>query len=72
MRTLVEVAIKLENLLQLPASLEKLGFKDNDLFICSIAMRNNLTIVSSDNDFYRMGKADDTIRIESWIKSPVL
>ncbi len=42
-----------------------IGFTENDLWIAAIAKRNNLIIVSSDNDFKRMQAVLD-IYLESW------
>jgi tRNA(fMet)-specific endonuclease VapC len=45
--------------------IHKLGFSENDLWIAAIAKRNDLIIVSADNDFKRMKEALD-ILIVSW------
>ncbi|MGD2092284.1 MAG: PIN domain-containing protein [Candidatus Aminicenantes bacterium] len=42
-----------------------MGFSENDLWIAAIAKRNDLIIVSADNDFKRMKEALD-ILIVSW------
>lgn len=42
-----------------------LGFTDNDLWIAAIALRHDLTVVSSDSDFARIADVSD-LRIESW------
>ena len=36
------------------ATMEKLGFQENDLWIASIAISRGLTVVSADGDFARM------------------
>lgn len=45
--------------------IENLGIGENDLWIAAIALRNGLTIVSSDSDFQRM-QAVKPISLESW------
>lgn len=45
--------------------IHKLGFSENDLWIAAIAKRNDLIIVSADNDSKRMKEALD-ILIVSW------
>ena len=48
------------------AEIEKLGFKENDLWIAAVAKSNGFTIVSADNDFDRIKEVDD-LRVESWL-----
>jgi tRNA(fMet)-specific endonuclease VapC len=48
------------------ATIEKLGFKENDLWIAAVAKSHEYIIVSTDKDFVRMKEADD-LRIESWV-----
>ena len=45
---------------------QKLGISDNDLWIASSAIQNNLIVVSRDEDFSRIKQAQ-TFRLESWI-----
>lgn len=45
----------------------KLGFDENDLWISAIALQHQLTIVSSDSDFFRIQQVFKTISVESWI-----
>ncbi|WP_375471589.1 type II toxin-antitoxin system VapC family toxin [uncultured Nostoc sp.] len=45
-----------------------LGFDENDLWIASIALQQNLTIVSADSDFQRIQQVR-TLSIESWFTS---
>ncbi|NEP13745.1 MAG: type II toxin-antitoxin system VapC family toxin [Symploca sp. SIO2C1] len=45
--------------------IEDLGIHDNDLWIASIALRQNLTIVSADRDFQRMGEVR-ALSLECW------
>ena len=46
--------------------IEHLGISDNDLWIAAIAIRHNLTIVSRDSDFERMGQVK-ALSVESWL-----
>lgn len=46
--------------------IEQLGISDNDLWIAAIAIRHNLTIVSRDSDFERMGKVK-ALSVECWL-----
>ncbi len=47
--------------------LEQLGIGENDLWIAAIALRHNLTVVSSDSDFTRMRKAFP-LMVENWLE----
>jgi tRNA(fMet)-specific endonuclease VapC len=42
-----------------------LGFGENDLWIASIAIQNNLTVVSADRDFKRIREVW-TFSLETW------
>ena len=44
---------------------DKLGFRENDLWIASIAKQHDLIIVSADSDFKRLSLVED-LKIESW------
>ncbi|WP_242054957.1 hypothetical protein [Nostoc flagelliforme] len=43
-----------------------LGFGENDLWITSIALQQNLTIVSADSDFQHIQQVR-TLSVESWL-----
>lgn len=45
--------------------IEDLGIHDNDLWIAAIALRHNLTMVSADRDFQRMGEVR-ALPLECW------
>lgn len=47
-------------------SLEKLGFKENDLWIAAIAKRHRFTLVSSDSDFERIREVEE-LPLECWL-----
>ncbi len=47
------------------AKTEKLGFRDNDLWISAVAIQHKLIIVSADNDFQRLKHIED-LEIENW------
>ena len=47
------------------ATIEEIGFTDNDLWIAATAIQHNLTIVSSDSDFQRMQEAW-SFPVETW------
>jgi tRNA(fMet)-specific endonuclease VapC len=49
-------------------TLRKLGFQENDLWIASIAIKNDLTIVTKDRDFERI-KEIVNISLENWHSS---
>lgn len=46
-------------------TLEKLGFKENDLWIAATAKRHGFVVVSADGDFERMQEAID-LSLERW------
>ena len=48
--------------------IEDLGIGENDLWIAAIALRHNLTIVSADSDFQRMGEVKN-LQLESWFST---
>ncbi|MEH1870488.1 MAG: hypothetical protein V7K73_03400 [Nostoc sp.] len=43
-----------------------LSFGENDLWIASIALQQNLTIISADSDFQRIQQVR-TLSVESWL-----
>lgn len=45
--------------------IERLGFRENDLWIAAIAKRHRFIIVSADGDFRRMQLADE-LDVETW------
>lgn len=47
--------------------LERIGLRDNDLWIASTAIRHNLTLVSSDKDFIRIREVYN-FELEAWWK----
>ena len=47
-------------------SMEKLGISDNDLWIASVALKNNLTVVSRDGGFFRIKEANSDLKYETW------
>jgi len=47
------------------ATTDKLGFKENDLWIAAIAKQHDLIVVSADSDFQRLRLVED-LKIESW------
>jgi len=47
------------------ARTERLGFRDNDIWIAAVAKRHDLVIVSGDSDFQRLQSVED-LRVESW------
>jgi len=44
---------------------ESLGFKDNDLWIASVAIQHNLTLVSNDSHVMRLSGVIG-LRVENW------
>ena len=48
------------------ATIQQIGFSDNDLWIAAIAERNGLIIVSGDRDFARLAQAIP-LRYETWL-----
>ncbi|MBI1784426.1 type II toxin-antitoxin system VapC family toxin [Candidatus Sumerlaeota bacterium] len=48
-------------------SLERLGFRENDLWIGATALRYGLTIASADWDFIRMKEAIREMKVENWL-----
>jgi len=44
---------------------ESLGFKDNDLWIASVAIQHNLVLVSADSDVMRLIGMEG-LRVENW------
>ena len=47
------------------AKTEKMGFRDNDLWISAVAIQHELIIVSADSDFQRLKHIED-LEVESW------
>jgi tRNA(fMet)-specific endonuclease VapC len=47
------------------ASIQNLGFGDNDLWIAATAFQHNCTLVSADSDFTRMQQVCP-LKLESW------
>jgi len=47
------------------AKTEKMGFRDNDLWISAVAIQHELIIVSADSDFQRLRHIED-LEVESW------
>jgi tRNA(fMet)-specific endonuclease VapC len=47
------------------AKTEKMGFRDNDLWIAAVAIQHDLIIVSADIDFQRLKLIED-LKIECW------
>jgi len=45
--------------------IEKLGFRENDLWIAAVAKRHGFAVVSADSDFRRMQLAGD-LDVETW------
>jgi tRNA(fMet)-specific endonuclease VapC len=45
--------------------IERLGFRENDIWIAATARRHGLTVVTADGDFRRMQQAVD-LDVESW------
>jgi tRNA(fMet)-specific endonuclease VapC len=49
-------------------TLHKLGFQENDLWIASVAIKNNLTIVTKDKDFSRINEITP-LSLDNWHSS---
>ena len=48
--------------------IDKLGFKENDLWIAAVAKQHGLFIVSADSDFQRMKEAYD-LEVTTWYRN---
>ena len=48
-------------------SIERLGFKENDLWIAATVLKQDLVVVTLDGDFSRMKEAAPELRMESWL-----
>lgn len=55
---------------RIKTKLEKLGFRENDLWIAAIAKRNRFIIVSADRDFERIKEIED-LSLECWVEPEV-
>jgi tRNA(fMet)-specific endonuclease VapC len=51
------------------STIADIGISENDLWIAAVVKRYDLTLVSGDSDFERIGEVTDLKR-ESWIHSP--
>ena len=49
------------------STIERLGFKENDLWIAAVALGRDLTLVTADSDFERIRQAVPELRLESWL-----
>ena len=47
------------------ARIEKMGFRDNDIWISAVAIKHKLTVVSADSDFQRLKLIED-LSVETW------
>ena len=47
------------------AKTEKMGFRDNDMWISAVAIQHDLTVVSADSDFQRLKLIED-LEVETW------
>jgi len=48
--------------------IEKLGFKDNDLWIAAVALQYDFTLLSADSDFGRLAQVEN-LAVENWWSS---
>jgi tRNA(fMet)-specific endonuclease VapC len=53
-------------------TLQKAGISENDLWIASVALAHNLTVVSIDSDFQRIKEAEPNLKVESWLTESVV
>jgi len=53
-------------------NLKKAGISENDLWIASVALAHNLTVVSIDSDFQRIKDAEPNLKIECWLTDRVV
>lgn len=49
-------------------NLKKIGIGENDLWIASVAIAHDMTIISCDRDFIRIQEVEPNLKVESWIK----
>lgn len=53
-------------------TLKDAGISENDLWIASVALAHNLTVISIDSDFQRIKEAEPNLKVESWLTEPVV
>ncbi len=49
------------------STIERLGFKENDLWIAAVALKHGLVVVTADGDFSRMREAAPELPVETWL-----
>ncbi|MCR1994609.1 type II toxin-antitoxin system VapC family toxin [Bacillus subtilis] len=49
-------------------TLQKAGIGENDLWIASVAIAHDMTVLSCDRDFKRIQEVEPNLKVESWIK----